>query len=76
MSPRNVVLTVELEEEITEIACAFTSTDNPWSHPSRIQLVEKEKLNLCMHFDRFIIICNGKTEVLKYTLNWLPQTSL
>lgn len=76
MSPRNVVLTVKLEEKITKIACALAGTDCPWSFPFRIQLVEEEKLNLCMHFDRFIIICDGQTELVKYDLDWLPETFL
>jgi len=76
MSPRNVVLTVKPEEKITKIACALAETDCPWSYSFRIQLVEEEKLNLCMHFDRFIIICDGYTELVKYDLNRLPQTSL
>ncbi len=76
MSSRNVVLTVKPEEKITKIACALAGTDCPWSYPFRIQLVEEEKLNLCMHFDRFIIICDGHTELVKYDLDRLPQTSL
>jgi len=75
MSPRNVVLTVELEKKITKIACALARTDCPWSFSFRIQLVEKEKLNLCMHFDRLIIICDGQTELVNCDLDWLPQTS-
>ena len=59
MSPRNIVLTVEPEEKIAKIAGALAGTDRPWPYSVRIQLVEKEKLNLCMHFDRFIIIGDG-----------------
>ena len=76
MSPRNVEMAVELEKEITKIACALAGTDCPWSYSFRIQLVEKEKLNLCMHFHRFIIISDGQTELVKCGLDWLPQTSL
>lgn len=76
MSPRNVILTVEPEEKITKVACVFAGTDCPRSYSFRIQLIEEEKLNLCMHFDRSMIICNSQTELVKYDLDWLPQTSL
>ena len=76
MSPRNVILAVEPEEKVTKIACVLTGTDCPWSCPFRVQLIEEEKLNLCMHFDTFMIICDGQTELVKYDLDWLSQTSL
>jgi hypothetical protein len=72
MSPRNIVLTVEPEEKITKIACALAGTDYPWSYPFRIQFIKEEELNLCMHFDGFMIICDGQTELVKYDLDWLP----
>ena len=72
MSSRNVILAVEPEEKITKIACVLAGTDCPWSYPFRIQLIEEEKLNLCMHFDRFMIICDSQAKLVKYDLDWLP----
>jgi len=72
MSPRNVVLTVKPEEKIIKIACALARTNCPWLYPFQIQLVEEEKLNLYIHFNRFIIICDSYTELVKYNLDRLP----
>lgn len=76
MSSRNVVLIVKSEEKITKIACALAETNCSRLYSFRVQLVEEEKLNLCIHFNRFIEFCDELTKLVKYDLNFLSQTFL